>query len=95
MKISNELWGAFGLSKPAFLVMPTILMQDMPIEWQNKMAALLKEYKSTYDDGIGTGAEVIVSAKQGTCVDCPTLLKYYRLFSTKAIKMTKFIRVQK
>lgn len=46
---SGELWTWFGLSYASFLVLPRVLMHEMPIEWQDKMAALLHEYDETFD----------------------------------------------
>ena len=40
-----HLW--FGLSYSAFLVLPRVAMQEMPIEWKEKMAELLNEYDET------------------------------------------------
>lgn len=46
---SGELWTWFGLSYASFLVLPRVLMHEMPIEWQDKMAALLHEFDETFD----------------------------------------------
>ena len=46
---SGKLWDWFGLSYASFLVLPRVLMHEMPIEWQDKMAALLNEYDETFD----------------------------------------------
>lgn len=59
---SGELWTWFGLSYASFLVLPRVLMHEMPIEWQDKMAALLHEYDETFDTS-SVCHSVIVSAK--------------------------------
>lgn len=38
----------FELSYASFLTLPRVLMQDMPDEWQGKMADLLDEYDATF-----------------------------------------------
>lgn len=45
----HELWGWFGLSYASFLVMPRVLMHEMPDEWQAKMAELLHQYDEATD----------------------------------------------
>lgn len=59
---SGELWTWFGLSYASFLVLPRVLMHEMSIEWQDKMAALLHEYDETFDTS-PVCHSVIVSAK--------------------------------
>ena len=61
-KNSSELWNWFGLSYASFLVMPRVLMHEMPTEWQDKMAALLYEYDETFDTS-SVFHSVVVSAK--------------------------------
>lgn len=38
----------FGLSYASFLTLPRVLMNDMPDEWQKKMANLLNEMDDTF-----------------------------------------------
>lgn len=59
---SGELWDWFGLSYASFLVLPRVLMHEMPVEWQDKMAALLHEYEETFDAS-SVCHSVVVSAK--------------------------------
>ena len=59
---SSDLWDWFGLSYASFLVLPRVLMHEMPTEWQTKMAALLHEYDETFDTS-SVCHSVIVSAK--------------------------------
>lgn len=39
----------FELSYAQFLTVPRLVMESMPIEWQEKMAELLKEMDDTFD----------------------------------------------
>lgn len=41
-----ELW--FGLSYSGWLAIPRCTTKQMPLEWQNKMAALLEEYDEAF-----------------------------------------------
>lgn len=39
----------FGCSRASFLVMPRVLIEDMPEEWQGKMSELLEQHDDSYD----------------------------------------------
>ena len=39
----------FELSYAQFLTIPRLVMEAMPLEWQQKMAGLLKEMDDTFD----------------------------------------------
>lgn len=39
----------FGLSYAQFLTIPRLVMENMPLEWQRKMAVLLEELDDTFD----------------------------------------------
>ena len=47
----DALWEWFSLSRSSFAVMPRSLMHEMPDEWQEKMAALLREWDAAWDWG--------------------------------------------
>lgn len=76
----KDLHGWFGLSYPAFVVMPRVAMMQMPKEWQEKMAELLHEY----DETINTGAFgvhscfVTVKDKNNKFMKMPEELVNYR-----------------
>ena len=53
----------FGLSYASFCVLPRVLMEAMPSEWQSKMAELLREYSEAFDTGDLPSAHV--SAREG------------------------------
>lgn len=44
----DRLWLWFGLSRASFLVLPRVLMHEMPDKWQTQMAKLLEEYDETF-----------------------------------------------
>lgn len=39
----------FGLTYSSYLVLPRVLMQEMPDEWQEKMVALLNEAQEVWE----------------------------------------------
>lgn len=39
----------FGLSYASFLILPRLMMQSMPLDWQERMVALLRELDETFD----------------------------------------------
>lgn len=45
---SEELQTWFSLSYASWLTIPRVLMESMPKEWQDKMAALLFEYDEAF-----------------------------------------------
>lgn len=70
----------FGLSYSSFCVMPRVLMEDMPDEWQEKMAELLNEYDITFDQSkIGVdGCMVQATDFNGRLTKMPSEIKNYR-----------------
>lgn len=44
----QKLWGMFGLSYASFMVLPRVMMHDMPDKWQKRMAKLLEEFADEY-----------------------------------------------
>lgn len=47
--ISNPIAEWFELSYAQFLTVPRLVMESMPVEWQGKMADLLREMDETFD----------------------------------------------
>ena len=45
----ERLWNWFSFSYASWLTIPRVMMHEMPDEWQDKMAALLEEFDSTWD----------------------------------------------
>lgn len=73
----EKLHGWFGLSYASWLTMPRVLMQEMPDEWQGRMAALLWEYGDAYPNqpDMGTRVQTVVN---GRLVKPPEWLIKYR-----------------
>ena len=46
---NDKLQTWFGLSYASFINLPRVLIQEMPDEWQSKLADLLDEYDETFD----------------------------------------------
>ena len=73
----GKLHGWFGLSYASWLTMPRVMIQEMPDEWQGRMAALLEEYDDAYPNqpDIGTRVQIVVNGK---LVKTPEWLIQYR-----------------
>jgi hypothetical protein len=69
----------FELSYASFLVLPRVLMQEMPDEWQEKMADLLNEYEDTFDTSdIGIDGTRVQAIKNNKLIKMPIELLNYR-----------------
>lgn len=88
----NKLWGWFGLSRASFLVLPRVLMHEMPDEWQRKMAELLKEYDDE-NRNINNNCEIdsttVRATKNGKLTKMPRWIIDYRHPNKNAIKDMK------
>ena len=73
------LWDWFGLSYASFLVLPRVLMHQMPPEWQSQMVKLLRECDETFNTSPAFHS-VIVSAKDknNRFVKMPEYILNYR-----------------
>lgn len=71
-----HLW--WELSYATFLTLPRILMQEMPDDWQQRMAQLLNEYNETWDTShLNCGTTVRLTDPSGKLIKChPWLLNY-------------------
>ena len=76
-RIDTDLAYWFGLSYASFLVLPRVLMEDMPMVWQNKMAALLNEYDDAFPNQPDIGAQVQIT-HDGKLIKTPDWLINYR-----------------
>lgn len=75
----SDLWDWFGLSYASFLVIPRVLMHEMPDEWQGKMAELLLEYDETFDQSkVGVDSVYVSARKDNKFASIPDWLKNYR-----------------
>jgi hypothetical protein len=75
---SEKLQCWFGLSYASFLTLPRVLMQAMPIEWQNKMADLLREYEEAFPNQPDIGTRVQITDERGHLIKTPEWLLNYR-----------------
>jgi len=73
----DRLWGWFGLSYASFLVLPRVLMHEMPDEWQDKMTSLLEEFDKTFPNQPEIGTTVRAT-KNGKLIEMPKYLINYR-----------------
>lgn len=74
----DALWGWFGLSRASFLVMPRILMHEMPDEWQSQMAELLEQYDDAFNRAPLPGCKVMAVGERGRFQSWPDWLLRYR-----------------
>lgn len=75
----DRLWNWFGLSRASFLVVPRVLMHEMPDEWQAQMAALLAEYREAFPfSGSPAYGTTVRLTLEGQLVEMPEWLNNYR-----------------
>lgn len=73
----DALWLWFGLSRASWLVIPRVLMHEMPDDWQEKMAALLNEWHDHWKNMPEIEIEVHAK-KNGKLIKMPEFLNDYR-----------------
>lgn len=72
----QSLWGWFGLSRASFLVLPRVMMHEMPDQWQERMADLLLEWEKQYPNA---DLEFTVrKSRGGKLQPMPEILTNYR-----------------
>ena len=76
--VNHELSTWFSLSYASWLTLPRVLMEDMPDEWQSKMAALLNEYEVAYPNHPDMGTRVLVTDLDKKLIKTPGWLVNYR-----------------
>ena len=86
--MNAELWDWFGLSRASFLVLPRVLMHEMPEEWQDRMVVLLDEYDETFPNQPDIGTRVQITRK-GKLIKTPDWLVNYRHPNKKVIHLLK------
>ena len=74
----DKLWCWFGLSRASFLVMPRILMHEMPDEWQSQMADLLEQYDEAFNRSTLPDCKVMAVGERGKFKSWPDWLLQYR-----------------
>ena len=86
--VNENLNTWFGLSYASFLTVPRVFMQEMPQEWQEKMAELLNEYDETFNNQ--PNMETVVVCKQNNkIIKTPEWLVNYRRPDTETINKFK------
>lgn len=86
---SDKLQRWFNLSYASYLTLPRVLMEQMSVEWQDKMAELLFEYDEAYPEwpeGIGSRVQTTM---HGKLVKTPGWLINYRRPDLEAIEKLK------
>ncbi len=74
---SGPMWLDFGMTRASYLVLPRVLLCGMPVEWQERMVALLDEARDTYDtDAIDDNYSVTLRSDNGRFKKDP--LAHYR-----------------
>lgn len=84
----DNLWGWFSCSRASFLVLPRVLMHEMPDEWQGKMAELLQEADDMFPAPVISEFRVN-AVENGKLVKMPDCLKNYRHPDYDAIEKMK------
>lgn len=74
----DKLLTWFSLSYASWLTLPRVLMEDMPDEWQSKMADLLNEYDERFPNQPELGTRVQITGDNGRLVKTPHELINYR-----------------
>ncbi len=74
---SDDLQCWFNLSYASFLTLPRVFMEAMPVEWQDRIAALLKEYEAAFPNQPDIGTRIQIT-QNGKLIKTPEWLINYR-----------------
>lgn len=84
---SSPIHAWFGLSYAQFLTLPRVVMEAMPVEWQERMAALLSEMDAAFDWRPDRGHFwVQLRRRDGRFVPLPEALCDYRRGSAEHLR---------
>jgi hypothetical protein len=61
----GDSWNWFGLSYASWLVLPRIALQSMPLEWQAKFFAMVREMEEMIEYPGGYTGQFAVTMKNG------------------------------
>jgi hypothetical protein len=75
---SSALQCWFGLSYASYLTLPRVLMEAMPFEWQDDIAALLNQYYEAFPNMPDIGTRVQITDGAGHLIKTPRWLINYR-----------------
>jgi hypothetical protein len=83
----------FGLGRCTFAVLPRVLMEAMPDDWQEKMVHLLDEYEETFDTSkLGIASTTVrATDSKGKLMSMPEELLRYRHPDKEFINRVKII----
>lgn len=82
----------FGLSYASFLTLPRVFMQEMPVEWQDKMADLLNEYDDVFVNQPDIGTRVQCTDNRGKLISTPEWMINYRHPNRESLKEFKTVK---
>ncbi len=82
----------FGLSYASWLTMPRVLMEAMPQEWQERLAALCEEWDETWNTDQYGGTRVMLT-KHGQYVKMDDRLINYRRPDVAWVKSLRRVKV--
>lgn len=71
-----EQW--WSLSYASWLTLPRVFIQEMPKDWQDKFAELLKEYDAVFENQPNIGTRVQIIGESGKLIKTPEWLINYR-----------------
>jgi hypothetical protein len=74
----DALWLSFGMSRAAFVVLPRVMMHDMPDAWQADMARLLDEWEATWVNQPNISSRVQIVDAEGRLMKTPAWVLNYR-----------------
>ena len=74
----DALWLWFDLDRASFLVLPRVLMHEMPDKWQGQMAKLLDEYGEAFPNQPPIGTRVQCTTLGGKLRSWPDWVLDYR-----------------
>lgn len=71
----QRLWGFFGLTHTSWLVLPRVLMHEMPADWQGRMTDLLEEMSAAFPNAPGIETQITMK-KHNRFIPMPSWLNY-------------------
>lgn len=72
----DQLWGWFGLSRSAYVVLPRVMMHAMPDDWQGRFAELMDEWGDHWPNQPDITAHVQIKQNNRFISTPPWLLNY-------------------
>jgi hypothetical protein len=76
--IREPVHDAFGLTYASWLVWPRVIMQAMPVEWQERFVALANEMSERFPDWEPEGVFQVSLKQRGKFTPLPKELCNYR-----------------